>query len=58
MGKQGHAERSADFAVMYLKKIGMPNEDIYIIEHAIRYHSKGSETKIGAALTFADKIDM
>ena len=58
MGKQGHAERSADFALMYLKKIGMPNEDVYIIEHAIRNHSKGSETKVGAALTFADKIDM
>ena len=60
MGKQGHAERSADFALMYLKKINMKNEDIHIIEHAIRNHSGGTnlESVIGAALTFADKIDM
>lgn len=36
----------------------MPDEDIKQIEYAIRNHSKGSETKIGATLTFADKIDM
>lgn len=60
MGKQGHAERSADFALMYLKKINMKDEDIHIIEHAIRNHSGGTnlESVIGAALTFADKIDM
>lgn len=58
MGKQGHAERSADFSLMYLKKLNMPDEDIKQIEYAIRNHSKGSETKIGATLTFADKIDM
>ena len=58
MGKQGHAERSADFALSYLKKLNMKDEDIKQIEYAIRNHSKGSETKIGAALTFADKIDM
>lgn len=58
MGKQGHAERSADFILTYLKKLNMKNEDIKQIEYAIRNHSKGSETKIGAALTFADKIDM
>lgn len=60
MGKQGHAERSADFSLMYLKKIGMNDEDIHTIEHAIRNHSGGTnlESPIGAALTFADKIDM
>jgi hypothetical protein len=58
MGKQGHAERSADFILTYLKKLNMPDEDIKQIEYAIRNHSKGLETKIGAALTFADKIDM
>ena len=60
MGKQGHAERSADFVLSYLKKIGMSDEDIYIIEHAIRNHSGGTnlESVVGASLTFADKIDM
>ena len=60
MGKQGHAERSADYVLMYLKKMHMPDEDIHIIEHAIRNHSGGTnlESVIGAALTFADKIDM
>ena len=60
MGKQGHAERSADFSLMYLKKIGMNDEDIHTIEHAIRNHSGGTnlESPIGAALTIADKIDM
>lgn len=60
MGKQGHAERSADFTLMYLKKIGMPDKDIHIIEHAIRNHSGGTnlESVVGASLTFADKIDM
>lgn len=58
MGKDGHAERSADFSLMYLKKVGMNNEDIKIVVDAIRNHSKGSSTLIGASLTFADKIDM
>ena len=60
MGKIGHAERSANFVHNYLKRIGMSNEDIHIIEHAIRNHSQGTnlESVVGAALTFADKIDM
>ena len=38
----------------------MSDEDIHIIEHAIRNHSGGTnlESVIGASLTFADKIDM
>lgn len=58
MGKQNHAERSAEFANDYLTKLNMNETDKKIIVDAIKYHSKGSETKIGAALTFADKIDM
>ena len=58
MGKQGHAERSAEFVNEYLTKLSMNETDKKIIVDAIKYHSKGSETYIGAALTFADKIDM
>ena len=58
MGKQGHAERSAEFVNNYLTKINMNEEDKELIVNAIKNHSKGSKTKIGAALTFADKIDM
>ncbi len=60
MGKFEHAKRSADFVLSYLKKIGMSDEDIHIIEHAIRNHSGGTnlESVVGASLTFADKIDM
>ena len=58
MGKQGHAERSALFVNNYLTKLNMDEEDRELIVNAIKNHSKGSETKIGAVLTFADKIDM
>lgn len=58
MGKQGHAERSALFVNNYLTKLNIDEEDKELIVTAIKNHSKGSETKIGAALTFADKIDM
>lgn len=58
MGKDGHAERSATFCESYLRKIGMYDEDIKIVVDAIRNHSKGSTTLIGASLTLADKIDM
>lgn len=58
MGKEGHAERSAEFVNNYLTKINMDEEDKELIVNAIKNHSKGSETIIGAALTFADKIDM
>lgn len=58
MGKEGHAKRSAEFVNNYLTKLNMNEEDKELIVNAIKYHSKGSETKIGAALTFADKIDM
>lgn len=58
MGKQEHAERSALFVNNYLTKLNMNEEDKELIVNAIKNHSKGSETKIGAALTFADKIDM
>ena len=57
-GKDGHASRSATFASEYLGKLGMPEDDKNIIVDAIKNHSKGSTSKIGAALTFADKIDM
>ena len=58
MGKEKHAERNALFVNNYLTKINMNEEDKELIVNAIKNHSKGSETKIGAALTFADKIDM
>ena len=58
MGKQGHALRSALFADEYLTKLNMNENDKKIIVDAIKYHSKGSETYVEAALTFADKIDM
>ena len=58
MGKQGHAERSAEFVNNYLAKLNMNENDKELIVNAIKNHSKGSETYIGAALTFADKIDM
>lgn len=58
MGKQGHAERSALFVNDYLTRLNMNETDKNIIVEAIKYHSKGSESYIGASLTFADKIDM
>ena len=58
MGKYGHAERSAVFSDSFLSRIGMNDDDRNLIVNAIRYHSKGSDSIIGAALTFADKIDM
>ena len=58
MGKERHAERSAEYVNNYLTKINMNEEDKELIVNAIKNHSKGSESKIGAALTFADKIDM
>lgn len=60
MGKDGHAERSADFAEKYLKKIGMNDNDLKIEVNAIRNHSTGAnlDSVIGACLTLADKIDM
>lgn len=60
MGKNGHAERSADFVSSYLQKLDMNDVDRHIIVHAIRNHSTGGhlESKIGATLTFADKIDI
>lgn len=58
MGKEKHAERSAEYVNNYLTKLNMNEEDKELIVNAIKNHSKGSETKIGAALTFADKIDM
>ena len=58
MGKSGHAERSADFVNNYLTNLNISEEDKNLIVDAIRYHSNGSTTIIGAALTFADKIDM
>lgn len=58
MGKEGHAERSAEFVNNYLTKLNMDEEEKELIVNAIKNHSKESETKIGAALTFADKIDM
>lgn len=59
-GKSGHAERSSDFAEKYLTAIQMPIEDKKIIVHAIADHSGGKDlqSNIGAALVFADKIDM
>lgn len=58
MGKNGHAERSAEFVDKYLTRLGICEEDKNMIVSAIREHSNGVETYIGAALTFADKIDM
>lgn len=58
MGKDGHAERSAEFTDKHLTKLNMNEDDKKMIVDAIRNHSKGSETLVGAALTFADKIDM
>lgn len=58
MGKEKHAERSAEFVNNYLTKLNMNENDKELIVNAIKNHSKGTETKIGAALTFADKIDM
>lgn len=58
MGKNGHAERSAEFVDKYLTRLGINEEDKNIIVSAIREHSNGSKTYIGATLTFADKIDM
>ncbi len=58
MGKDGHAKRSAEFTNNYLTKLNMNEEDKKMIVDAIENHSKGSETLVGAALTFADKIDM
>lgn len=60
MGKSGHAERSADFADSYLKKIGMNDIDLKMIVNAIRNHSTGAnlDSIIGACLTLADKIDV
>lgn len=58
MGKNGHALRSSVFAYEYLTSLNMDEEDKNIIVEAIKNHSKGSESYIGSALTFADKIDM
>lgn len=58
MGKERHAERSAEYVNNYLTKLNMNEKDKELIVNAIKNHSKGLETKIGAALTFADKIDM
>lgn len=59
-GKEGHAKRSSKFVQQYLTQLKFDNTDKDIIVHAIEDHSKGEKLKsnIGAALTFADKIDM
>lgn len=57
-GKTGHAARSALFAEEYLTKLNMNTKDKEMIIDAIKNHSEGSKSYIGAALTFADKIDM
>jgi len=59
-GKSRHAERSAEFAEKYLTSVQMPVADKEIIVHAILDHSEGNDlqSNVGAALTFADKIDM
>lgn len=59
-GKSEHAERSAKFVDKYLTSIQMPEEDKKIIVHAILDHSGGKDlqSNVGAALIFADKIDM
>jgi metal-dependent HD superfamily phosphatase/phosphodiesterase len=58
MGKDGHALRSAIFADSFLSRVGFSDDDKLVIVDAIKNHSKGSSSIIGAALTFADKIDM
>lgn len=58
MGKDNHAKRSAEFVDHYLTKINMNEVDKNKIVMAIKNHSQGSDTIIGAALTLSDKIDM
>lgn len=59
-GKDGHAERSYDFAKNYFKRnhIELKNKDLIL--EAIRVHSDGFESKnsIALSLILADKLDI
>lgn len=59
-GKKGHAHRSSEMCIHFLDKTKLAQESKDIIIHAIEDHSNGNEinSPVGAALLFADKIDI
>ncbi|MCL2353666.1 MAG: HD domain-containing protein [Defluviitaleaceae bacterium] len=57
-GKDGHAERSAEWASVYLQDKGLSQAQIAKIIIAISEHSGRAESVYGKILVFADKIDI
>lgn len=60
MNKIDHALKSSKMFQKFLNDTDITNDEIEILEHAIKDHSKGNEinSNIGLALVLADKLDV
>jgi len=57
-GKDGHAQRSYEWAKRYLQDFDLPDESKHQILDAIKHHSSGNNHAYGRILAFADKVDV